>query len=213
MLMLPLLPDERAYMACCGKTICSGCRYCLHRQYCPFCNTATFQDEEEYNKGLLERAEKNNDPMAMHQIGCFYAKGISGFPVDYEKANELFQRASEFGHAGAHCNLASAYVHGKGVVTDRKKAMYHFKLAAIMGDELSRSILGRMEEQDGNYVCAMRHFMIAAKCGHDDSLQDVKRGFMKGLVTKEDFEKTLREHQASQDETKSDQRDRVRNIR
>ena len=25
MLILPLLPDEWAYMTCCGKTICSGC--------------------------------------------------------------------------------------------------------------------------------------------------------------------------------------------
>ena len=52
--------------------------------------------------------------------------------------------------------------------------------------------------------------MIAARCGHDKSLKIVKIGYMKGNITKDDFEKALREHKASQDETRSDQRDRAR---
>ena len=55
--------------------------------------------------------------------------------------------------------------------------------------------------------------MIAAKFGHDDALKMVKDGFREGDVTKEDFKKTLREHKASQDETKIDQRDRGRAAR
>ena len=67
-----------------------------------------------------------------------------------------------------------------------------------------------MEVKDGNHDRAFRHFMIAASWGHDQSLVIIKDGYMEGDVTKEDFEKTLRQHKASQDETKSDQRDRVR---
>ena len=52
--------------------------------------------------------------------------------------------------------------------------------------------------------------MIAARHGHDKSLKIVKIGYMKGNITKDDFEKALREHKASQDETRSDQRDRAR---
>ena len=58
-------------------------------------------------------------------------------------------------------------------------------------------------------LCGMRHFIIAAKCGYKRSLNMVKRGFTQGHVTKEDFEKTLRDYQASCDETKSEQRDRA----
>eukprot|EP00956_Cyclotella_meneghiniana_P014056 scaffold20852_cov23-Cyclotella_meneghiniana.AAC.1 len=78
----------------------------------------------------------------------------------------------------------------------------------MMGSIRSRFHLGLLEVQNDNFDRAARHFIVAAKCGHDDSLEAVKQGFMKGLITKDDFEKTLREHKASQDETKSEQRDR-----
>ena len=77
----------------------------------------------------------------------------------------------------------------------------------MKGSELARYNLGIAEENAGNLDRAMRHFMISAKCGHDDSLQAVKEGFMMGRVTKTDFEITLRAHKASQDEMKSDQRE------
>ena len=38
---------ECSYMSCCGKIICNGCRYCLTRDYCPFCNTARPESNEE----------------------------------------------------------------------------------------------------------------------------------------------------------------------
>ena len=43
-----------------------------------------------------------------------------------------------------------------------------------------------------------------------DSLENVKIGFKKGIVTKEDFEKALRCYQASQDEMRSEERDRAK---
>ena len=73
----------------------------------------------------------------------------------------------------------------------------------------ARHNLGCSEGKHGNYQRAMKHFMIAAKCGSKDSLYYVKHGFRDGYVTKEDFEKTLRDYQASCDETKSEQRDRA----
>ena len=65
------------------------------------------------------------------------------------------------------------------------------------------------ELENGNYQRAMKHFMIAAKCGYKATLDMVKQGFKDGLVTKEDLEKTLRHYQAAFDETKSEQRDRA----
>ena len=54
-----------------------------------------------------------------------------------------------------------------------------------------------------------KHFTIAAEFGLTCSLDVVKVGFRRGHVTKEDFEKTLRDYQAACDETKSEQRDRA----
>eukprot|EP00956_Cyclotella_meneghiniana_P017734 scaffold29167_cov26-Cyclotella_meneghiniana.AAC.2 len=212
MLPMPCNEEEYCYMPCCGKFICNGCVCCLSREVCPFCNTPASQDcgDENENKMMMERIEKFNDANAMNCLGSNYSSGANGFDIDHSKAAELFQRASELGCANAHFNLGNAYSNGKGVQVDKKKALHHYQSAAMMGSIQGRCHLALMEAQDGNLVRAVRHFMIAAKCGHDTSLEGVKRGFMEGLITKEDFEKTLREHQASKDETKSEQRDRAR---
>eukprot|EP00956_Cyclotella_meneghiniana_P015854 scaffold24638_cov48-Cyclotella_meneghiniana.AAC.6 len=208
-----ILPFDDAgicYMGCCGKNICCGCRFCLPREHCPFCNTAAPRSHEEANKRVYERIAKYNDPEAMYQLGSEYSQGVNGLPLDHVKANELFQRAIELGSAGGHCRLALAYFLGKGIQVDTKKAIHHWQMAAMMGNVSARCRLGAMEALSGNHNRAMRHFMIAARCGHDESLKTVKKGYMDGDVTKDDFEKTLREHKASQDETKSDERDRAK---
>ena len=80
----------------------------------------------------------------------------------------------------------------------------------MMGNNIARYKLACYEFDYGNIKRAMKHFMISAKCGHDKSLERVKKGFMSGDVTKDDFERALRCHQASHDETKSEQRDRTK---
>jgi len=209
--MLPLpFGIECTYMSCCGKYICTGCVCNLTRAVCPYCNTPTPRDIEEQIKRSFERIDKFNDANAMANLGVHYKLGENGFPINYSKAAELFQRASELGSAEAHKNLGILYHFGEGVERDTKKAVHHWQAAAMMGNEGSRYNLGIIEENDANFDRAMKHFMISAKCGHDDSLQKVKEGFMMGRVTKTDFEVTLRAHKASQDEMKSDQRDSIR---
>ena len=53
----------------------------------------------------------------------------------------------------------------------------------------------------------MKHFIIAANLGHDDSIQMLKRCYKHGLVSKDEFAAALRAHQAAVDATKSPQRD------
>jgi DNA-binding FadR family transcriptional regulator len=45
------------------------------------------------------------------------------------------------------------------------------------------------------------------RLGDDKALGTVKKGFMKGLVSKEEYAAALREHQAVVDATKSQQRE------
>ena len=167
-------------------------------------------DDEEMIRRIFERIEKYNDPEAMDQLGGFYAEGTNGFTVDHVKAVEWYQRGSELGHSIAHYNLAGAYLRGEGVQVNRKKAIHHYQIAAMMGVVDARCKLGAMEGLNGNHDRAMRHMMMAARCGDNDSLVAIKNGFMMGNVTKEDYETTLREHKASRDEEQSDRRDRIR---
>ena len=146
-------------------------------------------------------------------LGFFYRNGVHGLQVDQAKAVELFQRGCELGSASAHFHLAYSYHKGRGINTDMKKAVHYYQIAALMGNVIARHNLGFIELEKENYQRAMKHYMIAAKCGYKDSLQNVKEGFRWGHVSKEDFEKTLRDFQASCDETKSEQRDRAAVIR
>jgi len=58
-----------------------------------------------------------------------------------------------------------------------------------------------MEYQAGNYHRAYKHFILSARAGEKDSLEEeeVKEGFMQGMVTKDEFANTLRVNQKIQD--------------
>ena len=74
------------------------------------------------------------------------------------------------------------------------------------GHEQARHFLGIEEVTKGQDKQAIKHFMIAARAGYNDSLKEVGIGYKKGLVTKDEYESTLRAHKDSQDEMKSEQR-------
>ena len=49
--------------------------------------------------------------------------------------------------------------------------------------------------------------MISAIAGDDDSLEKIRKCYMNGWATKDDFEKALRAHKEAKDGMRSDQRD------
>eukprot|EP00956_Cyclotella_meneghiniana_P038899 scaffold161755_cov35-Cyclotella_meneghiniana.AAC.1 len=138
MIPLPYSDDESSYMSCCGKTICNGCRYCLTRDCCPFCNTAHPTSPEETMMRFAERIEKYNDPEAMVLLAMYHSTGEYGLPVDKSKAFELLQRASELGSATGHDHLGTTYRMGDGIEIDMKKSVHHYQIATMMGHVTSR---------------------------------------------------------------------------
>ena len=122
-----------------------------------------------------------------------------GMPQDMTKAQELFLTAGELGCSDAYYNLGYSYKMGNGVEVDQKKARHFYELAAMSGNVGARHNLGCVEGEAGNYNRAMKHFMLSAKAGYKDSLDKVKEGFMKGIVTKEEYANTLRAYQSRHD--------------
>jgi predicted RNA-binding protein associated with RNAse of E/G family len=53
----------------------------------------------------------------------------------------------------------------------------------------------------------MKHLVIAASLGDDDSIKLLMKAFRSGLVSKDDLASALRAHQAAVEETKSPQRE------
>ena len=85
--------------------------------------------------------------------------------------------------------------------------MYHWEKAAIGGHPGARYFLGISEERNGNMERAVKHFIIAANLGCDDSMKELWGHYSLGNITKEDLDATLRSHQAALVAMKSEQRD------
>ena len=218
-LPLPIAMDEQSFQSCCGKTICDGCIHAMAMEdmkkgkkkaeevgICAFCRTLRPSSDEEVVKRYKNLMESGNADAFYELAGC-YADGDYGLQQDRVKANELWLKAGELGCAEAYFNLGNSYNNGMGVEVDKKKAKNYYELAAMMGDASARHYLGCNEYNAGNYHRAFKHFMLAAKSGYKDSLDQVKEGFTMGIVTKDEYASTLRAYHESQTEMKSEARD------
>ena len=209
-LPVPFMSTGSKYQSCCGKVICSGCIHAVRimddEAKCPFCRVPVPLSYEEIIEMNMKRAEMD-DATANYNLGCYYYHGEYDMPQDFFKALELFHRAGELGHTGSYCNIGCAYDHGEGVEHDKKKAKHYYELAAIGGDADARYNLGIFEEETGNMSRALKHHMIAAGCGDNESLEKIREFYVDGDATKDDYAKSLRAHQKYVDGIKSPQRD------
>ncbi len=223
-LPLPLDPKLSTMYPCCSKLICDGCSYAdilrqlqniqvqSHHQHiqptasslkCPFCRHPRPETNEEGDNNLMKRVAAN-DPVALRQMGTkhFIRK-------EYDVAFEYLTKAAELGDVDAHFNLSVMYKNGEGVEKDDKKELYHLGEAAIAGHPHARYNLACYEESNGDIDRAVKHFIIAANLGHDDSIQAVKDCYKDELISKEGFAAALRAHHAAVKAMKSPQREAV----
>ena len=215
--MLPLPLDGESFAAqfqsCCGKSICHGCIYAMEmsegKDLCAFCRTPPPSSAEEQIKRLKIQMDKGNGE-AFNTLGLAYESEDYSLAQDTTKANELFLKAGELGCADGYYNLGISYHRGKGFEVDMGKTKHYYALAAIGGSILARTNLGVLEGRPGNHHRTMKHLILAAKAGDNTALENVKKMFMYGLVTKDEFANTLRAYQKIQDEMKSDTRDKAR---
>ena len=137
---------------------------------------------------------------------CCYNNGVLGVPQDRAKALELYHRAGELGYASAYYSIGHAYYCGRGVEIDTRKAKHYWELAATGGHVGARYNLGALEEDAGTISRALKHYMIAAGCGDNESLKKIREFYMNGHATKDDYANALRAHQKYVDGIKSAQR-------
>ena len=198
------------YQTCCGKMICSGCLHAVDKMKgetkCPFCRVPDPTSEEEFIERVKKRVEMD-DANGIYSLGCYYYNGERGFPQDHSKALKLFHRAGGLGSAESYYNVGCAYYFGRGVERDIKKAKHYWELAAMGGDAKAKYNLGILEDNAGNMSIALKHYMIAAECGYNDSLKEIREFYLNGHATKDDYAKALQTYQKYIDGIKSAQRD------
>jgi tetratricopeptide (TPR) repeat protein len=211
----PLDTNKRRINSCCCKMICLGCNYANEKREweqgnkgkCPYCREPLPKTQEEVVQNLMKRI-KANDPVALLQIGRErYVEG------DYDGSFQYWTKALASGNIEAHYCLSIMYNKGEGVEKDKKKEVYHLEEAAVGGHPSARYNLGCIEHKNGRMDRASKHFIISAKLGDNNALEEVKKYFLKGAVSKDDYEAALRGHQAAVDATKSAQRDEAEKAR
>ena len=162
-----------------------------------------------FRKGEYQNAEKKRvevgDANAMFNLGsCYYECNL---PRDDTKALELWHQAGELGCAAAYYSIGNAYYNGRGVERDEKKANHYYELAAMGGIAIARHNLGCIEAAQANWDRAVKHFMIGAVAGYNDSVKNIQQIYGWGDTTKEDYTNALLAYQKCIDEIRSEQRD------
>ncbi|EJK72269.1 hypothetical protein THAOC_06210, partial [Thalassiosira oceanica] len=109
-------------------------------------------------------------------------------------------------------NLGLAYRYGEGVEQDMGKAVEFYEKAAMQGHVMSRNNLGISEVGKGNHDRAVRHLLISAKMGHENSIGAIKEMFVAGVATKEQYAEALKGYQNALEEMKSHDRDEAKRL-
>lgn len=91
----------------------------------------------------LECLASSGDVGAIYELGQRYFYGV-GIEVDYEKARNYFEIASERGSSGSNYFLGKIYYNGNGVPTNHLKAKEYFEKSAEADNTFSKYYLGKL---------------------------------------------------------------------
>ncbi|EJK74851.1 hypothetical protein THAOC_03444 [Thalassiosira oceanica] len=183
-------------------------------QFCPIC---TLPIPLPINNGadglaMVQTRLEKKDPEAINFLGAEYYYASLGMRKDIRKAVELWSEAAKLGSIEALCHLGVAYYEGEEVQQDKAKGVEFFKRAAMQGHIESRVKLGTIEGKKGNHERAAKHFQISAKMGDERSLENIKRAYMAGFATKEQYGQALKGYQEALEEMKSHDRDEAKKL-
>ena len=122
------------------------------------------------------------------------------------------RRLQSLDQLDAHYQLGNVYYTGDGVEEDKPRGIHHWQQAAMKGHVDSRHSLGVAELNNGNYELAVQHWMISAKMGYEDSLNDIKEMFKEGHATKAQYAEALLGYRDAVEEMKSPQREEAKRL-
>jgi len=218
MIPLPLDESQCSSMQCCMNIICNGCAVASQLAdkkagrvvTCAFCREPTPKNDMSRDRKIIAQVQKRveaGDALAHYQLGHFRVKGQHGLPKNAAKGIELWKMAAKLGSVHAHYSLADKYRDGDwGVKKDTEKILYHYEVAAIGGHFLARHNLGVFEGKEERVDRALRHWMISAKMGYEDSLKNILKLHKMGCATKDDYAQALLGYQKATEEMRSEER-------
>ena len=127
---------------------------------------------------LFEKAAKQGDANAMHDLGVLYRNG-KGVVQSFTKAAEYFTMAAEQGDLDAMHNLAHLYQEGQGVAQSYTKATELYTMAAEQGHVDAMTSVGVLYIQgkgvDQSNEVAREWWTKAANEGQEGALINLKQ--------------------------------------
>ena len=229
LITLPCQEEQfSTYYACCGKTICNGCIYKqAHvlakknarraakdppepplKERCPFCRSE-LPVEDEMIIDLVRKSVERNDPEAYGALANLYSYGSGLLERNLTRAAELYIRGAELGDAQACYYASKCFFNGEGVQRNTLKARHYLILAAKKGHINARYSLGAFDNNAGKFELAYKHWQISASGGHAESVEQMLPGYKAKMLTKDEYETTLRAYQKAKEDMQSEERDKA----
>lgn len=97
-------------------------------------DNTTGPPDTERRRAQLLRAAKLRSLRAQRDLGCYYAIGEAGFPLDPVLGRVWYSRAAERGHADAQYNYGLMVIHGEGGPSDPIAGLEWIRLSAAQND-------------------------------------------------------------------------------
>jgi len=108
-------------------------------------NTVRPPDSERRRAQLLRAAELGS-LRAQRDLGCYYAIGEAGFPLDPVLGRLWYSRAAERGHADAQYNYGRMMIHGEGGPSDPIGGLEWIRLSAAQNDPAALHFLATLND-------------------------------------------------------------------
>ncbi|EJK53184.1 hypothetical protein THAOC_27435 [Thalassiosira oceanica] len=223
-LPLPIAMRESMLQPCCMKRVCNGCilsaKKCgIIKNGCPLCRAPIAKERE--GLAMVIKWAAVLDPVAVCFLGSLHTCGGYGLEKDPKHAIELCQKATDLGAKDAHFILGDAYRKkwetcstevGSDCDTCRDKSFQHYEKAATEGHIFARFKLGVLEYKEGHRDLALQHFLISAKMGHKQSMNNVKRLLTEGISTEADCAEAQQDYEAAVEEMSSTSREEAKKM-
>ena len=94
--------------------------------------------DSEIARQLTERAARNGNRIAMHDLALYYAEGRGGVTTELPTAAKWFEKAAERGVVDSQFNLGVLFESGQGLPKSLSDAFVWYSIAASQGDQFAK---------------------------------------------------------------------------
>ncbi len=98
---------------------------------------------------LTERAARNGNRIAMHDLALYYAEGRGDVAVNIKTAAKWFEKAAQRGVVDSQYNLGVLFESGQGLPKNLTEAYVWYSIAAKQGDQFARKHIETLKDQIG----------------------------------------------------------------